>query len=210
MRSAGQVSADLPRHISSWTPAAYQQSRGSHEQEVEREEEGGVREAHDRHQPACCRRPPNRPEEIRGLASLVGPSSFFVVLLWEEEKEEEEEQEEAFQVLFWCADTALCAQVPLSLFFSRCVPSLRPLVSGSLLFAVLLGSTVDTCYVSLQRLLWLSSSTWRSSLQSSIFAWTVWHVVNYTVLGTDSQAIRGLYASVQFSDKVVFLPGVGQ
>ena len=32
--------------------------------------------------------------------------------------------------------------------------SLRPLVSGSLLFAVLLGSTVDTCYVSLQRLLW--------------------------------------------------------
>ena len=32
--------------------------------------------------------------------------------------------------------------------------SLRPLVSGSLLFAVLLGSTVDTCCVSLQRLLW--------------------------------------------------------
>ena len=32
--------------------------------------------------------------------------------------------------------------------------SLRPLVSGSLLFAVLLGSTVDICYVSPQRLLW--------------------------------------------------------
>ena len=32
--------------------------------------------------------------------------------------------------------------------------SLRPLVSGSYLFAVLIGSTVDTCYVSLQRLLW--------------------------------------------------------
>ena len=32
--------------------------------------------------------------------------------------------------------------------------SLRPLVSGSYLFAVLLGSTVDTCYISLQRLLW--------------------------------------------------------
>ena len=30
------------------------------------------------------------------------------------------------------------------------------------------------------------------------------------VLGPDSQAIRGLYASGQFSDKVVFLPGVGQ
>ena len=40
--------------------------------------------------------------------------------------------------------------------------------------------------------------------------WLFWHVVNYAVLGTDSQAIRGLYASVQFSDKVVFLPGVGQ
>ena len=42
---------------------------------------------------------------------------FLVVLFWEEEEEEEEEQEEALQVLFWCADTALCAQVPLSLFF---------------------------------------------------------------------------------------------
>ena len=34
--------------------------------------------------------------------------------------------------------------------------------------------------------------------------------MNYAVLGTDSQAIRGLYASVHFSDKVVFLPFVGQ
>ena len=37
------------------------------------------------------------------------------------------------------------------------VPSLflsTALVSGSHLFAVLVGSTVDTCYVSLQRLLW--------------------------------------------------------
>ena len=33
--------------------------------------------------------------------------------------------------------------------------SLRPLVSGGHLFAVLIGSTVDTCYVSLQRLLWV-------------------------------------------------------
>ena len=37
VRSAGRVSADLPRHISSWTPAAYEQSRGSHEQEVKME-----------------------------------------------------------------------------------------------------------------------------------------------------------------------------
>ena len=39
--------------------------------------------------------------------------------------------------------------------------SLRPLVSGSLLFAVLLGSTVDTCYVSLQRLLWETAENFR-------------------------------------------------
>ena len=37
MRSAGHVSADLPRHVTSWTPAAYVQPRGSHEQEVEME-----------------------------------------------------------------------------------------------------------------------------------------------------------------------------
>ena len=35
MRSAGQVSADLPRHFSSWTPAAYEQPRGSIEEEKE-------------------------------------------------------------------------------------------------------------------------------------------------------------------------------
>ena len=45
----------------------------------------------------------------------------------------------------------------------------------------------------------LNSSTWRSSLQSSIIAWAVWHVVNYGVLGPDSQAIRGLYAVVQLA-----------
>ena len=56
----------------------------------------------------------------------------------------------------------------------------------------------------------LHSSTWRSSLQSSIIAWAVWHVVNYGVLGPDSQAIRGLYAVEQFSDKVVFLPVIVQ
>ena len=39
MRSAGQVSADLPRHISSWTPATCEQPRGSIEQEKEKEKE---------------------------------------------------------------------------------------------------------------------------------------------------------------------------
>ena len=38
MRSAGQVSADLPRHVSSWTPAAHEQSRGFHEKEKEEAE----------------------------------------------------------------------------------------------------------------------------------------------------------------------------
>ena len=56
----------------------------------------------------------------------------------------------------------------------------------------------------------LNSTTLRSSLQSSIIAWAVWYVVNYAVLGPDSQDINGLYAAGQFSDKVVFLPGVGQ
>ena len=46
-----------------------------------------------------------------------------------------------------------------------------------------------------ERVLRLNSITWRSSLQSSIIAWAVWHVVNYAVLGSDSQAIRGLYAA---------------
>ena len=45
VRSAGQVSADLPRHISSWTPAAYEQSRGSHEQEVEMEKKAEMEAA---------------------------------------------------------------------------------------------------------------------------------------------------------------------
>ena len=71
-------------------------------------------------QPACCRRPPCRSEGIRGLASLVWPSSF-VVLFWEEEEEEEEEQEETLQVFFWCADTALCAQVSALALFPRAV-----------------------------------------------------------------------------------------
>ena len=39
VRSAGQVSADLPRHVSSWTPAAYEQSKRFHEKEKEKEKE---------------------------------------------------------------------------------------------------------------------------------------------------------------------------
>ena len=38
VRSAGQVSADLPRHVSSWTPAAYEQPSGFHEEQLTLEE----------------------------------------------------------------------------------------------------------------------------------------------------------------------------
>ena len=63
VRSVGQVSADLPRHVSSWTPAAYEQSKGSHEKEKEKgKEEAELREAHASPGPACCRRPPTRPD----------------------------------------------------------------------------------------------------------------------------------------------------
>ena len=43
VRSAGQVSADLPRHVSSWTPAAYVQPSGFHEEQLamEKEEDEG-------------------------------------------------------------------------------------------------------------------------------------------------------------------------
>ena len=46
--------------------------------------------------------------------------------------------------------------------------SLRPLVSGSHLFAVLFGSTVDTCYVSLQRLLWVELFVFSAMLGSTV------------------------------------------
>ena len=47
VRSAGQVSADLPRHVSSWTPAAYGQPSGSIEQEKEKEKELNAEEEED-------------------------------------------------------------------------------------------------------------------------------------------------------------------
>ena len=43
-----------------------------------------------------------------------------------------------------------------------------PFVSGSHLFAVLLGSTVDTCYVSLQRLLWVELFVFSAMLGSTL------------------------------------------
>ena len=44
----------------------------------------------------------------------------------------------------------------------------RPLASGSHLFAVLFGSTVDTCYVSLQRLLWVELFVFSEMLGSTV------------------------------------------
>ena len=70
----------------------------------------------------------------------------------------------ALALLFWCAVFSSVDDRPMMLDIMAGMDqedtymlvdfSLRPLVSGSLLFAVLLGLTVDTCYVSLQRLLW--------------------------------------------------------
>ena len=112
--SAGQVSEDLPRHINS---SVHEQSKGSHEQEVDMEKKKVENERRMIAQPACCRRPPNRPEGFRGFALLVGPSSFFIALLWEEEKEEKEEEAQVLflPILLRCAATAMWARVPLSL-----------------------------------------------------------------------------------------------
>ena len=56
--------------------------------------------------------------------------------------------------------------------------SLRPLVSGSYLFAVLLGSTVDTCYVSLQRLLWEIAENVPFSAQCLVRQW-LWEMTSW-------------------------------
>ena len=211
VRSAGQVSADLPRHISSWTTAAYEQSRGSHEQEVEMEKK---KAEYERRMIVINQRVadglPIDPKEYEAWRRWSGlpPSSSYSS--GKRRKRKKRSKKKLSKSSSGVRIRRCVHRFRSRSSSSRCVPALRPLVSGSLLFAVLLVSTVDTCYVSLQRFLWLHSTTLRSSLQSSIFAWAVWHVVNYAVLGTDSQAIRGLYASVQFSDKVVFLPGVGQ
>ena len=47
VRSALQVSAGLPRHVSSWTPAAYVQPSGFHEEEKEKEKELKAEEEED-------------------------------------------------------------------------------------------------------------------------------------------------------------------
>ena len=210
VRSAGQVSADLPRHISSWTPAAYEQSRGSHEQEVEIEKKKKAeyeRRMIDINQRVADGLPigPKEYEAWRRFSGLPPSSSYSS---GKRRKRKKRSKRKLSKSSSGVRIRRYVHRFRSRSSSSRCVPSLRPLVSGSLLFAVLLGSTVDTYYVSLQRLLW---HLLRGDHHlSSIFARTVWHVVNYAVLGPDSQAIRGLYASVHFSDKVVFLPGVGQ
>ena len=134
VRSAGQVSADLPRHVSSWTPAAYKQSRGSHEQVVEMEKKDAE---YKRRMIVLNQRVadglPIGPKEYEAWRRWSGlpPSSSYSS--GKRREEEEEEQEEALQVLFWCADTALCAQVPLSLFFfALCSLSTAPCIWQSL------------------------------------------------------------------------------
>ena len=57
--------------------------------------------------------------------------------------------------------------------------SVRPLVSGSHLFAVLLGSTVDTCYVSLQRLLCEIAENVPFSAQCLVRQW-LWEMTSWS------------------------------
>ena len=68
--SAGQVSADLPRHVSSWTPPAYDVSMGSEE---EKDELFAV--------PIQLR----TPEQWARLQELIGASSRSILLpsLWQ-------------------------------------------------------------------------------------------------------------------------------
>ena len=56
----------------------------------------------------------------------------------------------------------------------------RPLVSGSHLFAVLLGSTLDTCHVSLQRLLWEIAENVPFSAQCLVRQW-LWEMTSLSV-----------------------------
>ena len=99
--------------------AAYEQSRESHEQETEMEQKDAEyrRRMIVLNQRVADGLPlgPIESEAWRRWSGLPPSSSYSS---GKREEEEEEEQEEALQVLFWCADTALCAKVPLSLFFS--------------------------------------------------------------------------------------------
>ena len=67
--------------------------------------------------------------------------------------------------------------------------SLRPLVSGSHLFAVLLGSTVDTCYVSLQRLLWEIAENVSFSAQYLVRHWNA-EMTSWSFLYSEQCLVR--------------------
>ena len=74
--------------------------------------------------------------------------------------------------------------------------SLRPLVSGSHLFAVLLGSTVDTCYVSLQRLLWETAEIVPFSAQCSVRHW-IYGAASLRGHSTGAALGQGFHALIQ-------------
>ena len=178
-----QVSADLRRHVSSWTPAAYEQSRGFHEQETEKEKKDAEyrRRMFVLNQRVADGLPlgPIEYAAWRRFSGLPPSSSSSSGKRRKRKKRSKRKLSKSSSGV----RTRRCVQkVPLSLFFFWCAVfssvddrpkmldimagmdqedtymlvgfSLWPLVSGSLLFAVLLGSTVDTCYVRLQRLLW--------------------------------------------------------
>ena len=201
VRSAGQVSADLPRHVSSWTPAAYGQPRGSTEDEkvewLKREEQEELhslwavpvqRRTHQQMQRitdlllnkwAKKKRKKRRKKKLPKTSSSRGPAR---------------RQQRQCHVAGFPGDVSPRAVFPSLSSGPRCSASwpvwtrrtrsqlvgfsLWPLVFGSHLFAVLLGSTVDTCYVSLQRLLWEIAENVPFSAQCLVRHWisemTLW------------------------------------
>ena len=92
VRSAWQVCADLPRHVSSWTPAAHEQPKGFHEKEKEKEEA-----EYERRMQVLSRRVrddiPLSPTEYAAWRRWSGLPSSSVVLCREEEEEVKQEEE---------------------------------------------------------------------------------------------------------------------
>ena len=85
--------------------------------------------------------------------------------------------------------------------------SLRPLLTGSHLFAVLFGSTVDTFYVSLQ---WLVGGVDKVCLHFVVQRQVPGCPDIPVVAQRQFPMVQLFMLMVQFSDKVVVVPVVGQ
>ena len=115
VRSARQVCADLPRHDSSWTPAAFGQPSGSIEQETEKEKELKAEEEEDEDPTGWTLAYDNYGRQYfwhrRTRRTALGDSGIRHT---EGEGDEEEEEEETYSwflifTLLSCTDTAMWA-----------------------------------------------------------------------------------------------------